>query len=99
MRDDVTKIIDDLIRVCKDVQPDLNAPQGSITAIYKRNSFEDLFQTIGELYHTLVAFHIPTKYLNIDVRYPLVYITLDYKGMKILCPVYGEEEDEGDEEE
>lgn len=96
MRDDSTKIIDDLVRVCKDVQPDLNAPQGSITAIYKSNSFEDLFQTIGNLYRTLVAFHIPTKYLNIDVRYPypLVYITLDYKGMKILCPVYGEEDEE-----
>lgn len=93
--DDVTQIIDDFRRVCKKVQPDLNAHDGSITVIYKRNSFEDLWEAIGELYYTLVAFHIPTKYLNIDIRYPLVYIALDYKGMKILCPVYGE----GDEEE
>ena len=98
MRDASTKIIDDLIRVCKEVQPDLNAPDGSITALYKRTSFEDLFKTIGYLYHTLVCFNIPTKYLNIDVAYPLVYIKLDYKGLKILCPVYGEE-DEGEEDE
>lgn len=92
MRDGGTKIIDDLIRVCKEVQPDLNAYDGSITAIYKRTSFEDLYKTIGELYHTLVCFNIPTKYLTIEVAYPIVKITLDFKGMKILCPVYGEEE-------
>lgn len=34
-----TKIIDDFRRVCKEVQPDLNAHDGSITIIYKRNSF------------------------------------------------------------
>ena len=33
MRDESTKIIDDLISVCKEVQPDLNAPHGSITAL------------------------------------------------------------------
>lgn len=90
--DDVTQIIDDFRRVCKKVQPDLNAHDGSITAIYKRNSFEDLWETIGELYYTLVAFHIPTKYLNIDVAYHTVKIKLDYKGLKVLFPVYGEEE-------
>ena len=94
MRDDVTKIIDDLIRVCKDVQPDLNAPDGSITAVYKRDSFCELFDAIGELYLTLVASRIPTKYLSIEITDNLVKITLDYKGMKILCPVYGEEEEE-----
>lgn len=90
--DDVTQIIDDFRRVCKKVQPDLNAHDGSITAIYKRNSFEDLWEAIGELYYTLVAFHIPTKYLNIDVAYDTVKIKLDYKGLKVLFPVYGEEE-------
>lgn len=90
--DDVTQIIDDFRRVCKKVQPDLNAHDGSITAIYKRNSFEDLWEAIGELYYTLVAFHIPTKYLNIDVAYHTVKIKLDYKGLKVLFPVYGEEE-------
>lgn len=92
--DDVTQIIDDFRRVCKKVQPDLNAHDGSITAIYKRNSFEDLWEAIGELYYTLVAFHIPTKYLNIDVAYHTVKIKLDYKGLKVLFPVYGEEEGE-----
>ena len=90
--DDVTQIIDDFRRLCKKVQPDLNAHDGSITVIYKRNSFEDLWEAIGELYYTLVAFHIPTKYLNIDVAYHTVKIKLDYKGLKVLFPVYGEEE-------
>lgn len=94
MRDESTKIIDDLIRVCKEVQPDLNAPDGAITALYKRTSFEHLFQTIGDLYHTLVCFNIPTKYLTIEVAYPIVKITLDFKGMKILCPVYGEDDED-----
>lgn len=35
MIDDGTKIIDDFRRVCKEVQPDLNAHDGSITVIYK----------------------------------------------------------------
>lgn len=91
--DDVTQIIDDFRRVCKKVQPDLTAHDGSITVIYKRNSFEDLWEAIGELYYTLVAFHIPTKYLNIDVAYHTVKIKLDYKGLKVLFPVYGEEEE------
>lgn len=30
----------------------------------------------------------------VDIKYPFVYITLDYKGMKILCPTYGEEEED-----
>lgn len=94
MNDDVNKIINDLIRVCKEVQPDLNAPDGSITALYNRTSFWDLFDAIGELYRKLVAFNIPTQYLSIKIAPTLVYITLDYKGMKILCPVDVEEEGE-----
>ena len=96
MRDESTQIIDDLLNVWKTAKPDLNAPKGTITAIYDRNSFDHLFQTIGDLYHTLVCFHIPTKYLRIDIKYPLVFITLDYKGMKILCPTYGEEEEDNE---
>lgn len=94
MRDESTQIIDELISICKVANPDLNVDHGTITAIYDMNSFEHLFQTIGDLYHTLVCFNIPTKYLRIDIKYPFVYITLDYKGMKILCPTYGEEEED-----
>lgn len=89
--DDVTQIIDDFIRVSKEVHPDLDAPDGSITSIYKRNSFEDLWEAIGELYYTCVAFHIPTKCLSVDITDTLVKITLSYKGLKVLFPVYGEE--------
>lgn len=92
MIDDGTKIIDDFRRVCKEVQPALNAHDGSITIIYKRNSFCHLFNAIGEVYYTLVACHIPTKYLNIDVADHTVKIKLDYKCLKALFPVYGEEE-------
>ena len=94
--DDVTQIIDDFRRVCKKVQPDLTAHDGSITVIYKRNSFCHLFDAIGELYYTLVAFHIPTKYLNIDITEDLVKVKLDYKGLKLMFPEYGEE---GEDEE
>lgn len=90
--DDVTQIIDDFIRVSKEVHPDLDAPDGSITSIYKRDSFGNLWEAIGELYYTFVAFHIPTKYLSIDITDTLVKITLSYKGLKVLFPVYGEEE-------
>lgn len=92
--DNVTKIIDDFIRVSKEVRPDLDAPDGSITAIYKRNSFEDLWEATGELYYTCVSFHIPTKCLSIDITDTLVKITLSYKGLKVLLPVYPEEEGE-----
>lgn len=91
--DDVTKIIDDFISVSKEVHPNLDAPDGSITSIYKRNSFENLWEAIGELYYTCVAFHIPTKCLSIDVTDTLVKITLSYKGLKVLLPVYPEEEE------
>lgn len=47
MRDYSAKIINDLIHVCKDIHPDLDNPDGSITGIYKRKDFEDLFQTNG----------------------------------------------------
>lgn len=93
MRDESTEIIDDIMEVCKGVHPDFDT-HGSISVVYKRNSFEKLFDTIGALYHTLVCFHIPTKYLNIDVVETSVRITLDYRGLKILCPVYGEEEED-----
>lgn len=93
MRDKSTEIIDDILEVGKVVHPDFDT-HGSISAVYKRNYFEDLFACIGDLYHTLVCFHIPTKYLNIDVGATSVRITLDYRGLKILCPVYGEEEGE-----
>lgn len=88
--DDVTQIIDDFRRACKKVQPDLDAPDGYITSIYKRNSFEDLWEAIGELYYTCVAFHIPTKCLSVDITDTLVKITLSYKGLKVLFPVYPE---------
>lgn len=55
-------------------------------------SFGNLWEAIGELYYTFVAFHIPTKYLSIDITDTLVKITLSYKGLKVLFPVYGEEE-------
>lgn len=90
--DNVTKIIDDFIRASKEVHPDLDALDGSITSIYKRNSFEDLWEAIGELYYTFVAFHIPTKCLSIDITDTLVKITLSYKGLKVLLPVYPENE-------
>lgn len=61
---------------------------------YQRTSFKHLFKTIGEFYDALVCFDIPTKYLNISIEYPVVKIKLDYKALKILCPVYGEEEEE-----
>lgn len=94
MNDDVNKIIDDFIRVSKEVHPDLNAPDGSITSIYKRNSFWDLFDAIGELYRKLVALNVPTKCLSIEITDTLVKITLTYKGLKVLLPVYPEEEGE-----
>lgn len=93
MRDDGTRIIDDFLNVCKVVQPDFKN-NGSIMVIYQRTSFKHLFKTIGELYDTLVCFNIPTKYLNISIEYPVVKIKLDYKALKILCPVYGEEEED-----
>lgn len=93
MRDDGTRIIDDFLNVCKVVQPDFK-DNGSIMVIYQRTSFKHLFKTIGELYDTLVCFDIPTKYLNISIEYPVVKIKLDYKALKILCPVYDEEGEE-----
>ena len=90
--DDVTQIIDDFICVSKEVHPDLDAPDGYITSIYKRNSFENLWEAIGELYYTCAAFHIPTKCLSIDITDTLVKITLSYKGLKVLLPVYPENE-------
>ena len=93
MRDDSTEIIDDILEVCKVVHPDFDT-HGSISAVYKRNSFEDLFDTIGDLYHTLVAFHMPTKYLNIDITEDLVKIKMDYKCLKALFYADEEEDEE-----
>ena len=90
MRDYSAKIINDLIRVCKDIHPDLDNPDGSITGIYKREDFEDLFQTIGDLYHRLVVFHIPTAFLTIEVEEKQVYFEMAFEGMKMLL----EEKDE-----
>ena len=91
--DDVTKIIDDFISVSKEVHPNLDAPDGSIALSYKRNSFEDLWEAIGELYYTCVAFHISTKCLSVDITDTLAKITLSYKGLKVLLPAYPEEEE------
>lgn len=93
MRDESTEIIDDILEACKVGHPNFNTT-GFVSAVYERNYFEDIFKTIGDLYHTLVTFHIPTKYLKIDVGANSVWITLDYKGLKILCPEYGEEEED-----
>lgn len=98
MIDDGTRIIDLFMNVCKVAHPDFKN-KGNIMAIYKRTDFVDLFKTIGYLYHTLVCFNIPTKYLNIDIEYPTVKIKLNYKALEILCPQYGEEEEEEEDEE
>lgn len=92
MIDDGTRIIDKFLWVCKEVQPDLSE-EGTITAVYKRTDFVDLFRTIGELYHTLVCFNMPTKYLTIDIKYPTVKITLDYKAIKVLLEMDEESEE------
>lgn len=91
MRDDVTQIIDDFLKVCKVVHPDFEN-NGAIMTVYQQDSFEDLFQAIVDLNHTLVFFHIPTKYLNIVIEYPVVNIKLDYKALEILCHFYCEDE-------
>lgn len=93
MRDDGTKIIDAFLSVCKVVQPDLEN-EGSIMAVYSRNIFEDLYKTIGELYHTLVCFGIPTQYLTIFIDYPVVKFRLDYKALKILYDKFEEADEE-----
>lgn len=93
MRDDDLKIIDGFLNVCKVVHPDFKS-SGTIMAIYKRDSFDHLFETIADLYYRLVAFHIPTKYLNIDITEDLVQVKLDYKGLNLMFPKYGEEEED-----
>lgn len=93
MINDDLKIIDGFLNVCKAVHPDFKNA-GTIMAIYNRNSFDDLFGTIAELYYRLVAFHIPTKYLNIDITDDLVRVKLDYKGLKLMFPQYGKEEED-----
>lgn len=98
MRDDGTRIIDAFLSVCKVVQQDFDN-NGSIMTMYQRTSFEDLYKTIGELYHTLVCFNIPTQYLTIFIDYPVVKFKLDYKALKILYSVYGKEDEEEEDEE
>lgn len=96
MRDASTEIIDDMLNACRVGHPDFNSI-GFVSAVYERHYFEHLFQTIGDLYHTLICFHVPTKYLKIDVGSNSVWITLDYKGLKILWSEFGEEGEDNDE--
>lgn len=93
MINDDLKIIDGFLNVCKAVHPDFKNA-GTIMGIYNRNSFDDLFRTIAELYYRLVAFHIPTKYLNIDITEDLVKIKMDYKCLKALFYADEEEDEE-----
>lgn len=93
MINDDLKIIDGFLNVCKAVHPDFKNA-GTIMGIYNRNSFDDLFGTIAELYYRLVAFHIPTKYLNIDITEDLVKIKMDYKCLKALFYADEEEDEE-----
>lgn len=95
MRDDALKIIDAFLNVCKVVHPDFKN-SGTVMAVYKRSSFDHLFETIAALYYRLVAFHIPTKYLNIDITDDLVKVKLDYKGLKLMFPQYGKEEEDNE---
>lgn len=95
MRDDDLKIIDGFLNVCKVVHPDFKNG-GTVRAVYKRSYFDDLFGTIAELYYRLVAFHIPIKYLNIDITDDLVKVKLDYKGRKLMFPQYGKEEEDNE---
>lgn len=57
---------------------------------------DDLKIIDGFLNYRLVAFHIPTKYLNIDITDDLVKVKLDYKGLKLMFPKYGEEEEDNE---
>lgn len=95
MRDDDLKIIDEFLNVCKVVHPDFKN-SGTVMAVYKRSSFDHLFETIADLYYRLVAFHIPTKYLNIDITDDLVKVKRDYKGLKLMFPQYGKEEEDNE---
>lgn len=95
MRDDDLKIIDEFLNVCKVVHPDFKN-SGTVMAVYKRSSFDHLFETIADLYYRLVAFHIPTKYLNIDITDDLVKVKLDYKELKLMFPQYGKEEEDNE---
>lgn len=95
MRDDDLKIIDEFLNVCKVVHPDFKN-SGTVMVVYKRSSFDHLFETIADLYYRLVAFHIPTKYLNIDITDDLVKVKLDYKGLKLMFPQYGKEEEDNE---
>lgn len=95
MRDDDLKIIDEFLNVCKVVHPDFKN-SGTVMAVYKRSSFDHFFETIADLYYRLVAFHIQTKYLNIDITDDLVKVKLDYKGLKLMFPQYGKEEEDNE---
>lgn len=84
---DAEVIIADFIRVSLEVHPDLDVANGSITSCYKRDTFEDLFGTIGELYHDFIMFNLPTKTLTIDIEEKVVKITLTYDGLRVLLDV------------
>lgn len=88
--ENVAMIFTNFIRVSLKVRPDLNAVDGSITSVYNRDSFEDLWTDIGELYHTFILMNIPTKTLNIDITDTEVNINLKYEGLKILLGTYSD---------
>lgn len=79
MRDDVTHIIDAFLKVCKVVHPDFENNE-AIMAVYQQDSFEDLFQAIVDLNHTLVFFHIPTKIPQHCYRIPCCKYQIGLQG-------------------
>ena len=91
---DVTQIIYDFIHECKADPPHLDG-DGEIFSIYDRNSFEDLWGTIGDLYKVFTLNHIPTKCLTIDIDDVDVTVTLTYDGLRVLLSVYPSEDEEG----
>ena len=88
--DDVTQMIYDFIRGCRKDPPNLDV-DGEIFSIYPRHSFEDLWITIGDLYHVFTLNHIPTKCLLFDIDEKTVTIILTYEGLKVLLAVYPKE--------
>ena len=82
---DVTQIIYDFIRACKEDPPHLDR-DGEI--------FEDLWGTIGDLYKSFTLNHIPTKCLTIDIDDVDVTVTLTYDGLRAVLSVYPSEDEE-----
>lgn len=92
--DDVTQIIYDFIRACRKDPPHLDG-DGEIFSIYDRNSFEDLWGTIGDLYHVFTLNRIPTKCLLLDIDKKTVTVILTYEGLRVLLSVYPSGDEEG----